>query len=68
VGVFCFGGVGCSALRTAQGALTPPWGTKHLHLLFGINFQELRIKNYVAIFTFLFDIYRVLPVEIAEKI
>jgi len=45
VGVFCFGGVGCSALRPAQGALTPPLGTKHPHLLCGTILQGLRIKE-----------------------
>jgi hypothetical protein len=43
-GVFCFGGVGCSALRPAQGALTPPFRTKYPTLLLGIFYKNYELN------------------------
>jgi hypothetical protein len=44
-GVFCFGEVGCSALRSAQGTLTSPMRTKYPPCVWVLRFQKANIEK-----------------------
>jgi hypothetical protein len=51
--VFCFAGVGCSALRPAQGTLTPAMRTKHPPLrdtTFSKSHNEKIVEQFLSFF------------------
>jgi hypothetical protein len=52
--VFCFAGVGCSALRPAQGTLTPAMRTKHPPVVGYYVYKSQNKENFGAIFTLFF--------------